>query len=107
LNIRLNTAEPVLRAFDDDGTRAFQVPGTDERLAVWEGDAGFGAFLDVIIKPVLEEALHQRVGTVDYAELKASCALVQNATPEQVANAAATGQGTNNAEVLQRIQTNA
>jgi hypothetical protein len=107
LNFRLNTAEPVLRAFDDAyGTRTFQVPGTDERLAVWEGDAGFGAFLDVIIKPVLEETLRQQIGTVDCAELQASCALVQNATPEQVANAAAAGQGANNAEVLQRIQTN-
>ncbi|MFD1530829.1 SPFH domain-containing protein [Pseudonocardia aurantiaca] len=107
LNFRLNTAEPVLRAFDDAyGTRTFQVPGTDERLAVWEGDAGFGAFLDVVIKPVLEETLRQQIGTVDCAELQASCALVQNSTPEQVANAAATGQGANNAEVLQRIQTN-
>jgi hypothetical protein len=107
LNFRLNTAEPVLRAFDDAyGTRSFQVPGTDERLAVWEGDAGFGAFLDVVIKPVLEETLRQQIGTVDCAELQASCALVQNSTPEQVANAAAAGQGANNAEVLQRIQTN-
>ena len=107
LNFRLNTSEPVLRAFDDSyGTRTFQVPGTDERLAVWAGDAGFGAFLDVIIKPVLEETLRQQIGTVDCAELQASCALVQNSTPEQVAAAAAAGQGSNNAEVLQRIQTN-
>ncbi|GAA3073430.1 hypothetical protein GCM10010464_41880 [Pseudonocardia yunnanensis] len=107
LNFRLNTTEPVLRAFDDAyGTRTFQVPGTDERLAVWDGDAGFGAFLDVIIKPVLEETLRQQIGTVDCAELQASCALVQNSTPEQLATAVAAGQGANNAEVLQRIQTN-
>jgi SPFH domain / Band 7 family len=107
LNFRLNTTESVLRAFDDAyGTRAYQVPGTDQRLAVWEGDAGFGAFLDVIIKPVLEETLRQQIGTVDCTELQASCALVQNSTPGQLADAAAAGQGANNAEVLQRIQSN-
>lgn len=105
VNFTLNTDEPTLRQFDDSfGTRTFSVVGDGGALAPWEGDDGFATWLDVIVKPIIEETLRQQVGGVDCAELQASCALVQNSTPEQIAAANANAQ--TNAEVLQRIQAN-
>lgn len=105
INFTLNTDEPTLRRFDDSfGTRTFTAVDGSGNLAPWDGDAGFATFLDVIVKPIIEETLRQQVGGVDCTELQASCALVQNASPEQIAAAAANTQ--TNAQVLQQIQQN-
>ena len=70
--------EQLLRRFDTVfGTRTFPVrerPG--ERLSPWEGDDGFAAMLDTVLRPVIDNDLRQEVGQFRCAQLVSSCALV-------------------------------
>lgn len=85
-NFQFNTDETVLRKFDDHyGTRTFPKVDATGHVSAWEGEDGFATWLDVVAKPVIEETLRQEVGSVDCAQLQASCALVQNAKPGDVA----------------------
>lgn len=105
LNFTLNTTDASMRQFDDlYGVRTYAVPGTDQRLAPWDGDLGWSNWLDVMLKPVLEETLRQQLASVDCADLQASCALVQNNTGK-VDPAAVAAAGTN-PQTIAEIQTN-
>lgn len=105
INFTLNTDPDVLSAFDDRfGIRTYAAPD-GQRYSPWQGDTGFAVWLDAILKPIIEETLRQQIGSVDCADLQASCALVQNSTPEQLAAAAEAADTTNNAQVIQAIQT--
>lgn len=69
----LNTSEKVLKEFDEKfGTRRFagEYP--------WNGDEGFAAWLNTVLRPVIDNNLRKEIGSVTCAELIPSCALVQN-----------------------------
>ena len=60
------------------GNRTYPVPGQSGRLHPWEGDEGFGAFLDTEFRPVLDNALRETIGRFRCDELVSSCALLSN-----------------------------
>ncbi len=60
------------------GNRTYPVPGQTGRLHPWEGDEGFGAFLDTEFRPVLDNALRETIGRFRCDELVSSCALLSN-----------------------------
>ncbi|QSI48814.1 SPFH domain-containing protein [Thermobispora bispora] len=73
----LNLDPATLKAFDDKfGTRKFRSGGS--AYYPWEGDEGWSAFLDQIIRPVIENNLRAQIGNFRCAELISSCSLVQN-----------------------------
>lgn len=77
------TGTGIVKAFDNRfGVRTFPVVGTSDELHAWEGSKGWEAFLDGIIRPIIDNDLRQQIATVSCAQLQASCALVynQNAT---------------------------
>ncbi len=71
--------DKLLKEFDARfGNRTYVVPGGGERLHPWDGDDGFGAFLDTEFRPVLDNALRQTIGRFRCEQLVSSCALVGN-----------------------------
>jgi regulator of protease activity HflC (stomatin/prohibitin superfamily) len=70
------TDHDLLRAFDMRfGTRRFET--TDGRqLYPWNGEAGFNAMLDTIMRPVLDTELRREVGGFRCAQLVTSCGLL-------------------------------
>ncbi len=89
----LNRDPATLKSFDNKyGTRTYKVTSgtgadaTTEFKTAWEDEAGFSAFLDQIIRPVISNDLRQQIGSFPCGELQASCALVQNGNnPQAVA----------------------
>src|SRR5215213_3815641 len=80
LYFSLTTDEPSLRQFDDKfGTRRFLGVDGHPQYA-WEGDDGWLAFLDQIIRPIVDNDLRAQVADFRCAQLVSSCALVQNST---------------------------
>jgi len=71
----------VLEQFDTSyGGRKFT--GADgHALYPWQGDDGFAAWLDVFFRPVLNYDLRRELGTLQCAELVASCSLVSRGSP--------------------------
>ena len=53
-------------------------PAPGNRLHPWEGDEGFGAFLDTEFRPVLDNALRETIGRFRCDQLVSSCALLSN-----------------------------
>jgi regulator of protease activity HflC (stomatin/prohibitin superfamily) len=97
LYFSLNLDDRTLRDFDNKfGTRTFNsVDG--HSYHAYDGDAGWSAFLDEIIRPVIDNDLRQQIGNFRCAELVSSCALVQNngsATPSTSGKA-----GSNNSNI--------
>lgn len=77
----LNTDTAVIKQLDNRyGTRTNPVVGSGARLAPWEGDDGWGAFLDSWFRPTLDNALREEIAQFNCAELNAQCALVKNTT---------------------------
>jgi regulator of protease activity HflC (stomatin/prohibitin superfamily) len=69
-----------LEAFDvGPGTREF-LAADGQTLYPWQGDAGFSAMLDALLRPVLDSELRREVAQFPCAQLVASCALVR--TPQ-------------------------
>ncbi len=92
--------EQLLRAFDNNfGTRTFPSAGGTDRLYPWEGDEGFAAMLDTILRPVIQNDVREQVGQKRCSELISSCALISRG--EQ---AAAPVNDENNNANLQAIQ---
>lgn len=72
-------SDSLIKEFDARfGNRTYPVPGSGERLHPWDGDDGFGAFLDTEFRPVLDNALRQTIGRFRCEQLVSSCALVGN-----------------------------
>jgi hypothetical protein len=97
LYFSLNLDDKTLRDFDNKfGTRTFNsVDG--HSYHAYDGDAGWSAFLDEIIRPVIDNDLRQQIGNFRCAELVSSCALVQN---NGGSTASTTGKaGTNNSNI--------
>lgn len=92
---QLNLDPKTLRQFDDKfGTRTFTT-SDGKTFHAYDGDAGWSAFLDQVIRPVLDNDLRQQVAGFKCAELVSSCALVQNTSQGQPQTAAAVGQANN------------
>jgi regulator of protease activity HflC (stomatin/prohibitin superfamily) len=71
--------DKLVKEFDARfGNRTYPVPGQTGRLHPWEGDEGFGAFLDTEFRPVLDNALRETIGRFRCDELVSSCALLSN-----------------------------
>lgn len=89
----LNTDETVLKNFDDEfGTRTYPAPTAEEpdrRLYAWDGDEGWGAFLDATLSNVTQTTARQTMQTVDCATLVASCALIRSGATTAAVDAAA------------------
>src|SRR5215208_3882892 len=82
--------DKLVKEFDARfGNRTYPVPGQAGRLHPWEGDEGFGAFLDTEFRPVLDNALRETIGRFKCSELISSCALLQ----QQNINALGKGSG--------------
>ena len=74
--------DKLMKEFDARfGNRTYPIPTGGTRLHPWEGDEGFGAFLDTEFRPVLDNALRETIGRFKCSELISSCALLsqQNA----------------------------
>lgn len=74
----LTSNHDALSKFDDKyGTRTYV--GADQSAhAAWDGDEGWNAFLDQIVRPVISNDLRQQIGDFRCEELQAACALVQS-----------------------------
>jgi regulator of protease activity HflC (stomatin/prohibitin superfamily) len=71
--------DKLIKEFDARfGNRTYPVPGAGNRLHPWEGDEGFGAFLDTEFRPVLDNALRETIGRFRCEQLVSSCALLSN-----------------------------
>lgn len=75
----LNLEPKVIKELDNRyGTRTNPTIGQTGRVYPWEGDAGWGAFLDSWFRPTLDNALREEIGRFDCAQLNASCSLVRS-----------------------------
>ncbi|WP_377268082.1 SPFH domain-containing protein [Peterkaempfera sp. SMS 1(5)a] len=99
LYFTLNLDEKTLRDFDNKfGTRTFT--GADgHRYHAYDGDLGWSAFLDQIIRPVIDNDLREQISSFRCAELVSSCALVQNSGSPGTGNAGTAGGKTNNGNI--------
>lgn len=67
----------AVKAFDNQfGVRTFPQPGKSDEKHPWEGDGGWAAFLNSIVRPIIDNEL--RIALLGYRceELISSCALV-------------------------------
>lgn len=67
----------LVTAFDNQfGVRTFPVPGSGSEAHPWNGDKGWGAFLNSIVRPIIDNEL--RIALLQYRceELISSCGLV-------------------------------
>ncbi|WP_169950710.1 SPFH domain-containing protein [Microbispora sp. H11081] len=101
----LNLDHATLKSFDDKfGTRKFR--GADGRTYYpWDGDEGWSAFLDQIIRPVIDNDLRTQVNNFRCAELVSSCALVQNNSAGQQAGVPQQGNNANIAKIQNAVNT--
>ncbi|WP_433227701.1 SPFH domain-containing protein [Actinomadura formosensis] len=100
LYFTLNLDHKTIKDFDDKyGTRKFRSAG-GEMYSVYDGDKGWSAFLDQIVRPVIDNDLRSQINSFRCAELVSSCALVQNSSA-QPRNAQPAGQQaqSNNANI--------
>jgi regulator of protease activity HflC (stomatin/prohibitin superfamily) len=97
--------EALLERFDTQfGNRSFASKdgGTHK---VWEGNDGWNAFLDTILRPVVENAFREQVGSVNCADLVSSCALVQSSSQEVPVSFTASDNRKNFERIQQGVQT--
>ncbi|WP_308166096.1 SPFH domain-containing protein [Actinomadura sp. NEAU-AAG7] len=80
LYFTLNQDHQAIKAFDDKyGTRKFR-SADGKSYSPFDGDKGWSAFLDQVVRPVIDNDLRSQVNSFRCAELVSSCALVQNAS---------------------------
>ena len=86
----------ALRTFDTKfGTRKFRGADGVARFP-YGSDDGWSAFLDQILRPVIDNDLRQQINNFRCAELVSSCALVQNANASASAGATTPARGSSN-----------
>jgi regulator of protease activity HflC (stomatin/prohibitin superfamily) len=77
--------DKLMKEFDARfGNRTYPIPTGGTRLHPWEGDDGFGAFLDTEFRPVLDNALRETIGRFKCRDLISSCALLAQQNASQV-----------------------
>jgi regulator of protease activity HflC (stomatin/prohibitin superfamily) len=80
-----NSDDELMKEFDARfGNRTYPVPTGGGRLHPWDGDEGFGAFLDTEFRPVLDNALRETIGRFKCRELISSCALLAQQNVSQL-----------------------
>lgn len=68
-----NVDKPLLEKFDTEyGVRTF------EGSHPYDGNDGWQKFLDVVLRPVLDNTIRQEIGQFNCADLVSSCALIQS-----------------------------
>ena len=74
--------EALVRDFDNRfGVRTFPVVGQQGvELHAYDGNDGWSAFLDAVVRPVIDNDLRQQVASFTCAQLQSSCALVYQTT---------------------------
>jgi regulator of protease activity HflC (stomatin/prohibitin superfamily) len=83
-----NADDKLMKEFDARfGNRTYPI-ANGNRLHPWDGDEGFGAFLDTEFRPVLDNALRETIGRFRCKDLISSCALLAQDKNTQL------GQGT-------------
>ncbi|MDX6554760.1 MAG: hypothetical protein QOD86_955 [Miltoncostaeaceae bacterium] len=83
--------------FDNQfGTRTFARVGGGDPMHPYDGDNGWLAFLNAIVKPVVDSELRASIGTFNCSQLIASCSLAANVSPS--------GGGDNTALNVERVQ---
>ncbi|MEW9529996.1 SPFH domain-containing protein [Microbispora sp. NPDC049125] len=101
----LNLDHATLKSFDDKfGTRKFRSADGGTYFP-WDGDLGWSAFLDQIIRPVIDNDLRTQVNSFRCAELVSSCALVQNASNQQGGGLPQQGNNANIAKIQNAVNT--
>jgi hypothetical protein len=76
----LNIEPAVVTAFDEKfGTRQYRTADGD-LLYAWDGVAGWNAFFDAAVRPVIDNVLRVQMDTVSCAELVSSCSLLRNSS---------------------------
>ncbi|MGP4024877.1 SPFH domain-containing protein [Actinomadura sp. 3N407] len=105
LYFTLTQDHAALKEFDDKyGTRKFR-SANGEMYNVHDGDRGWSAFLDQIVRPVIDNDLRSQINSFRCAELVSSCALVQNSSPDpQNIRAAATQKPQSNNANISKVQ---
>lgn len=99
LYFTLNQDHKTIREFDDKyGTRRFRSTG-GEMFNVYDGDKGWSAFLDQIVRPVIDNDLRSQINSFRCAELVSSCALVQNSSAPKAVQVAGQKAQSNNANI--------
>jgi hypothetical protein len=93
----LNLDHKILGQFDNlYGTRSYTENGS--AFHAFDGDQGWSAFVDVVVRPILNNDLREQIAQVSCAQLDSACALVQDST--QVAAAKLAGAaGSNNGNI--------
>ena len=78
LYFTLNLDPETMKAFDEKfGTRGFR-SGEGELLYAWESYEGWSAFIDAVMRPVIDNNLRVQINNFRCSELVSSCALLQN-----------------------------
>lgn len=92
--------QQLLKDFDNRfGVRTFPVIGSNgNELHPWQGIDGWSAFLDTVIRPIIDNDLRRAVGSVQCAQLVSSCSLVHQQSVAALKNS---GGSTNNAQIQQ------
>lgn len=75
-DVTANGQELAAKFDDQFGVRTFAVPGSGERLPPWDGDDGWAAFLDQIVRPIIDNQIRTAMLRFRCEELISSCALV-------------------------------
>jgi hypothetical protein len=93
--------DKLIRQFDTQfGTRTFPSVGGGGAYHPWDGDIGWSAFLDAVIRPQIENELRQAILKFRCPEIVSSCALIQNTGGQTIG----TGAGKQTNVNLQAIQ---
>lgn len=92
--------EALVKDFDNRfGVRTFALdPNSSMQLYPWQGTDGWEAFLNVVIRPIINNDLRRAIASVSCAQLVSSCALVHSQT------VAALQGGASNNQNIQKIQ---
>lgn len=94
----LNLNHQALGQFDNlYGTRSYTENGS--AFHAYDGDQGWSAFMDVVVRPILNNDLREQIAKVSCAQLDSACALVQDST--QVAAAKVAGNNNGNIAAVQ------
>ena len=83
LYFSLNLEPETMMAFDEKfGTRGFR-DGAGNLLFPWESYEGWSAFIDAVMRPVIDNNLRIQINSFRCSELVSSCALLQNTAQNQ------------------------
>jgi hypothetical protein len=88
--------ERLVRDFDSRfGVRTFNVDATSaNQLYPWQGNTGWEAWLNTVVRPIINNDLRVEIGKYTCAQLVSSCSLVYNQSISAVKSAGTTSNST-------------